>query len=185
MRLLFLHGPPAAGKLTTARALSSRVGYPVFHNHLVVDTLTTVFPFGSEPFIRLREQFWLQVFTEAARSGRSLVFTFAPEATVGAGFPTRAREVVEDQGGTVHFVRLAVGTTEQERRIGHPDRAEFHKLQDLETLRRLRGSDAPVEQPPVDLEIETDHSSPEQSASTIIERFALPLQAAAPRYPEG
>ena len=71
MELIFLHGPAAAGKLTTARALEALLGHPVFHNHLVVDTLTTVFPFGSEPFVRLREEFWLQVFTEAARSGRS------------------------------------------------------------------------------------------------------------------
>jgi cytidylate kinase len=55
--LVFLHGPAASGKLTVARALGDRVGFPVFHNHLVVDVLTTVFPFGSEPFVRLREQF--------------------------------------------------------------------------------------------------------------------------------
>ena len=39
MQLIVLHGPAAAGKLATARALERRVGYPVFHNHLVVDTL--------------------------------------------------------------------------------------------------------------------------------------------------
>jgi hypothetical protein len=27
----------------------------VFHNHLVVDLLTELFPFGSDPFVRLRE----------------------------------------------------------------------------------------------------------------------------------
>ena len=44
MELIFLHGTAAAGKLTTARALEAMLGYPVFHNHLVVDALTTVFP---------------------------------------------------------------------------------------------------------------------------------------------
>ena len=42
--LVFLHGPAAAGKLTTARELSGRLGFPVFHNHLVVDLLTTISP---------------------------------------------------------------------------------------------------------------------------------------------
>lgn len=56
MELVFLHGTAAAGKLSTARALDRLLSYPVFHNHLVVDTLTTVFPFGSEPFVRLREE---------------------------------------------------------------------------------------------------------------------------------
>jgi hypothetical protein len=44
--LVFLHGPAASGKLTVARALEAAVGFPVFHNHLVVDLLTTVFPPG-------------------------------------------------------------------------------------------------------------------------------------------
>lgn len=46
---MFIHGPAAAGKLTTARALSALTGLPVFHNHLVVDTLLTVFPRRSAP----------------------------------------------------------------------------------------------------------------------------------------
>ncbi|HEX8767073.1 MAG TPA: hypothetical protein VF714_01815, partial [Jatrophihabitans sp.] len=66
MNLIFLHGPAAAGKLTTAQALGNRLGYPVFHNHLTVDLLTTVFPFGSAPFTRLRALIWLAVFGEAA-----------------------------------------------------------------------------------------------------------------------
>lgn len=41
MKLIFLHGTAASGKLTTARALEVLLGYPVFHNHLVVDTLTS------------------------------------------------------------------------------------------------------------------------------------------------
>jgi hypothetical protein len=113
---------------TPSRAL---VGYPVFHNHLVVDALTTVFPFGSEPFVRLREQFWLQVFADAARAGRSLTFTFAPEATVPPGFPARARAAVESSGGKVRFVRLLVTDSEQERRVVNADRRQFHKLSDL------------------------------------------------------
>ena len=129
MELIFLHGTAAAGKLTIARALEALVGYPVFHNHLVVDALTTVFPFGSEPFVRLREQFWLQVFADAARAG--LTFTFAPEATVPPGFPARARAAVESPGGKIRFVRLLVTDSEQEWRVVNADRRQFHKLSDL------------------------------------------------------
>lgn len=184
MELIFLHGTAASGKLTTARALEARLGYPVFHNHLVVDALTTVFPFGSEPFVRLREQFWLQVFTDAARTARSLTFTFAPEATVPVGFPRRARASVEAAGGRVCFVRLVVTEQEQERRIGNADRRQFHKLTDLATLRRLRDQGGDVEQPPVDLEIDTGTTPPEASAALIADRFQLRPQEREPRYPE-
>jgi chloramphenicol 3-O-phosphotransferase len=184
MNLVFLHGTAASGKLTTARALEALVGYPVFHNHLVVDALTTVFPFGSEPFVRLREEIWLEVFTAAARSGRSLTFTFAPENTVEVGFPARARAAVEAAGGRVHFVRLLVSESEQELRIGSQSRRQFHKLTDLTTLRQLRGYRDDVEQPPVDLEVDTDTSTAEETAARIAERFHLTPQERLERYPQ-
>ena len=184
MELIFLHGTAAAGKLTTARALEAMLGYPVFHNHLVVDALTAVFPFGSEPFVRLREEFWLQVFTDAARTGRSLTFTFAPEATVQPGFPTRARARVESSGGRICFVRLIVSASEQERRIGNDDRKQFHKLTDLSTLRRLRDHRTDIEQPPVDLEITTDTTPAEESAALIADYFQLTPQERQQRYPQ-
>jgi len=184
MELIFLHGTAASGKLTTARALEVFLGYPVFHNHLVVDALTTVFPFGSEPFVRLREQFWLQVFTDAASTARSLTFTFAPEATVELGFPTRACDRVEAHGGRVCFVRLLVSRSEQERRIANEDRKQFHKLTDLNTLRRLRHYRTGIEQPPVDLEINTDTTTADESAALIADRFQLTPQQTMERYPE-
>jgi chloramphenicol 3-O-phosphotransferase len=181
--LVFLHGPAAAGKLTVARALEVRVGFPVFHNHLVVDLLTTVFPFGTEPFVRLREEFWTAVFADATRVGRSICFTFAPEATVQPGFPERVRGLVEANGGRVRFVRLRVSEREQERRIGLPERSEFHKLTSVETLRQLRNYGTGVEQPPTDLEIDTDRRSPTESAAAIASHFGLTAQDPALRYP--
>ena len=59
MKLVFLYGPPAVGKLTVGRELASRCGFPLFHNHLVVDALTPVFEFGSDAFVDLRERWWL------------------------------------------------------------------------------------------------------------------------------
>jgi hypothetical protein len=183
MEMLFLHGVAASGKLTTARALERLVGFGVFHNHLTVDMLTAVFPFGSEPFVRLREQFWTSVFADAARSERSITFTFAPENTVRHGFPDRARQVVEDAGGRIYFVRLVVSEAEQERRIGSDNRTQFHKLTDLHTLRGLRNYGDDVEQPPVDLQIDTDSSDAEQSAATIAAHFNLVAQTRLGRYP--
>jgi hypothetical protein len=184
VNLIVLHGPAAAGKLTTARALEALVGYPVFHNHLVVDTLTTVFPFGSAPFIELRERFWLDVVAAAAADDRSLIFTFAPEPTVPAGFPYRLRQAVEQAGGRAHFVGLTVGEAEQEARLVRPDRRAFHKLTDVATLRSLRvapGSGG--ERPPNDLEIDTETNCAETSARLIVTAFDLVPEEPAPRYP--
>lgn len=182
--LVFLFGPAASGKLTTARAVAARTGYPVFHNHLTVDLLTTVFEFGSEPFVRLREQIWLAVVSDAVRVGRSLVFTFAPERTVPAGFADRVRTTVEALGGRVASVELRVGEAEQERRITAEDRREFRKLSDLETLRALRRRADPVGQPSADLVSDTDASTADESATAIVRHFSLLPQDPVRRYPD-
>jgi hypothetical protein len=185
VNLIFLHGVAASGKLTTARALESEVGYPVFHNHLVVDLLTTVFTFGTRPFVELREQFWLAVVEESAREGRSLVFTFSPEATVLPGFAGRVVAAVVQHGGVVCFVRLTVGQVEQERRVADQARREFHKISDVSALRRVQrlSAAAQSEQPPVDLEVDTDISSAAETARSIVSRFGLRTQKPHERYP--
>ncbi len=177
MDLVFLYGPAAAGKLTTARALSSLTNLPVFHNHLVVDALLAVFPFGSPEFVRLRELYWMEAFREAAASGRSLVFTFTPEGTVPVGFAGRVTDLVGSLGGRVRFVRLRVSDAEQERRIENPDRRALKKLSSLETLLRLRSDPTDAVSAddvlPVDLDIDTESSSADATARTIVEAFGL------------
>lgn len=54
--VIFLHGPPAAGKYTIGRELARLTGWPLFHNHLVVDLLLGLFPFGSSAFVAHRER---------------------------------------------------------------------------------------------------------------------------------
>ena len=73
--LVYLYGPPAAGKLTIAERLAERNGWRLFHNHLTVNTITPVFDFGSPPFTEVLHRLRLDVFATAARSGVGLIFT--------------------------------------------------------------------------------------------------------------
>lgn len=175
MKLIFLYGPVASGKLTIARELAALTGFPVFHNHLVVDAVAAVFPFGSDAFVRLRERFWLDTFGAAAAAGRSLIFTFAPEPTVAADFPDRVRALIAAAGGEVLFVRLAVSPETQERRLGNPDRAAFGKLRSLDLLRELRTAFAACEaaMPAPALTVDTDRQSPGEAAGRIAGRIGL------------
>jgi len=56
MKLVFIYGLPAVGKLTVAKKLSKITGFPIFHNHLVIEMISPIFSFGSPGFIELREQ---------------------------------------------------------------------------------------------------------------------------------
>ena len=170
MDLVFIHGPAAAGKLTVARALAERTGLALFHNHLVVDAVGAVFPFGSAAFRHLREAFWLEVFDTAAVEGRSLIFTFAPEATVSPGFPEKAVSTVEGRGGKVRFIALTCPDAEQEARIEGASRAAFGKLKSAEQLKALREAGAfAYPDLPAELTLDTGELAPEESARRIAE----------------
>lgn len=173
MRLLFLYGPVASGKLTIGRIVSEKTGIPLFHNHLIVDAVAAVFPFGTEEFVSLRERFWMDVIAAAAKAGRSLIFTFAPEPTVAADFPARVSQLVEVAGGEVVYVALDVEAEEQERRLVDPARAAFGKLRSPDILRGLRTSMAACMQamPAPALRIDTAAVPPAEAAQAIVERL--------------
>jgi hypothetical protein len=174
MQLIFLYGHAAAGKLTVGRHLARLTGLPLFHNHLVVDAVGSLFPFGSVEFVRLREAWWLDAFAAAAKAGRSLIFTFAPEPSVAPTFPERVRALIEGGGGSVLFVALHVSPEDQERRLDAPSRSEFGKLRSLDLLRALRSSfDASLAaMPPAVLSIDTGITVPEDAARRIAELVA-------------
>jgi chloramphenicol 3-O-phosphotransferase len=168
MKLVFIHGAPAVGKLSVARDLAELTGFHLFHNHLTVDLVSSVFPFGSQPFVLLREQVWLSVFREAAINGVSLIFTFNPERTVRERFIEDTLDAVESAGGRVYFVELNCSQRELERRIENPSRKEFGKLRSLEQYRALETAGAfSFRKLPTGLSLDTTHSSPAQTAALI------------------
>jgi hypothetical protein len=179
MDLIFLHGAPAVGKLTVARELAQMTGLRLFHNHLIVDAITTVFDFGTEPFILLREQVWIAIFREAAKRNVSLIFTFAPERTVGPCFIQHTIDAVESAGGRVLFVALTCPMEELERRIESASRAAFGKLRSLALFRELKQTGAFAYPPLPDsgLSIDTSQMSPREAASTICHFFSLGKKA--------
>jgi hypothetical protein len=181
VKLIFLWGPAAAGKLTVARELGRLTGLPVFHNHLVVDALLERLPFGDPEFVRLRESMWMAGFETAARSGQSMIFTFQPEPTVRPGFAARVADMVSEAGGEVKFVRLVISREEQERRIANEDRKAFKKLVSLDLLRDLRDGfeQSEAEMPPADLVIDAEIDDPETAARRTAGAFGLGLLAPA------
>jgi hypothetical protein len=175
MELVFIHGPAAAGKLTVARELRAITGFGVFHNQLVVDALTPVFEFGSPEFVRLREELWLTVFREAARAGRSMIFTFVPEKTVRDSFMREAVNVVQAEGGRVLFAELTCPSSVQEERVEAQSRAEFGKIRSVKVLRELRESGAfdVTVMPDSGLKIDTSAVQPKDAARQICAFFWL------------
>ena len=141
MKLIFLHGMPGVGKLTVARELASLTGLRLFHNHLAVDLVLSLFEFGSQPFVQLRERIWLDTFAQACDAKLDgLIFTFAFEKTVREEFVPNVVKLVESQGSEVVFVNLYCEAAELERRLTDPARGKFGKLTSLELFRQLNSN---------------------------------------------
>lgn len=176
MQLIFLHGAPAVGKLTVARELAGLTGFRLFHNHLTVDLVSSLFPFGSESFIRLREQIWLAAFAEAARNGISLIFTFNPERTVRESFIQDTLDTIERAGGRVVFVELTCAEAELERRMEEPSRKEFGKLASVELYRSLKDAGAfDFSKLPDGLSFDATNHTPAATAEAIAQAIMRPF----------
>jgi adenylate kinase len=176
MKLVFLHGLPGVGKLTVARELAGLTGFRIFHNHLTVDLVESMFEFGSQPFVELRETIWLAAFKQAVEAKLpGLIFTFAFDRSVRASFIGNVRNIVEANGGEVLFVELKCSPEELERRITHPSRQKFGKLNSLELFHELSAAGAFVDPgiPAERLVVETTKVSATETARLIVENLGL------------
>src|SRR5947207_14572726 len=75
MKLLFLHGAPAAGKLTVAKALLAMVPGWLFDNHAAIDLARTIFDFGAPGFWDLEGNVGYSAIEAAAQHGVELLVT--------------------------------------------------------------------------------------------------------------
>ena len=176
MKLIFLHGLPGVGKLTVADELAKLTGFKNFHNHLTVDLVESVFEFGSQSFVELREKVWLAVFSQAVAANLDgLIFTFALDRSVRGIFIENTREVIESSGGEVLFVELRCSTEELERRIEHPSRRGFGKLSSVGRFRELKEAGAFVDPgiPAERLVVDTTELPASDAAGLIVSKLGL------------
>jgi hypothetical protein len=170
MKLLFLYGRPAVGKLTVARAVAALTGGRLFHNHLAVNLALSVYDFGTPGFVELREQIWTAVFTRSLADRLPLlIFTFNPENSVPQRFIDWLFAAVDAAAGEVIAVELVAGEEEIEARLGSESRRREGKTLDAKTYRDLRARgvfDTPVIPAPR-LRLDTGKLSPAQAAERI------------------
>ena len=177
MKLVFIYGPPAAGKLTVATELGRLTSYAVWDNHLSIDGLLPVFPFGSPSLNRLAEQIRVAVLDEAARTDIDVIFTFVFAHPEDIGYVERLLSAVEAHGGSVCLVQLTCTAEEQERRVVSADRARRQKTRSVERVREWNEQMdllTPVPGRP-SLTIDTMVTPADESARQIAEHYGLPV----------
>ena len=176
MRLVFLYGPPGVGKLTVAGELSSTTGIPLFHNHLTVDCVASVFQRGTPSFGRLISHFRREVFAEAASVGVDLIFTYVYAHPVDHPDVLAMTAPVLAGGGVVQYVQLSCAREVLLERVQAESRRAFRKLADPEAMRRLLETydlATPIPLVP-SLRLDTTDLPPAAAATQIVAHYALP-----------
>lgn len=176
MRLVFLYGPPAAGKLTIAKELEKLCGYRVFHNHLTVDLTEIAFDIGTEEATAFSSKLRLEVFEEAAKQGRDgLIFTFCYAREKDDAFVKDIQDLIGRYGGDVCFVQVYCSVGALMDRVGDASREVFRKVRSREGLQRMMDEAELFEAIPFveSLSIDTTGTPPKEAARIIREHYHL------------
>jgi hypothetical protein len=175
MKPVFIHGAPAAGKLTTARALLDRVSGRLFDNHAAIDVARTVFEFGTPEFWQLVQATRVLVLESASERGLPLlVMTFVYVDPTDLPTFEQFESVVQRRGGQLLPVFLQCSVDEVVRRVRNNDRVMRNKMISEESARDFMEKHrvGPVPRPNC-LVLDSEAGSAAVNAQEIIRHYAL------------
>ena len=176
MKLIFIYGPPAAGKLTVARELSKITGYKLFHNMLTVDLAQAVLDWNDKNFGELTTKYRLTTFKEAAKAKVvGIIFTYAYAPKIDDAFVKKVIRQIKADKGKIYFIQIHAKKEELLNRVGSDSRKEFKKLVDKSILeKQLDKRDQYAKIPFVEtFSVDTTHISPNKAAKMIKEHYRL------------
>jgi DNA repair photolyase len=174
MRLVFIYGP-ASGKLTIATELAKLTGFKLFHNHVSIQFVQSIFDFGTKPFWRLTGKYRLEMIEEAAKEGIDTIFTFVYSKGEDDKFVKRILQRVRSNGGQVYLVRLYCDREELARRVRSSQRRRMGKVGTVKMLSDLfRRYKLDLEVPfQRGLSIDITNRTPRSAAKSIARHYKL------------
>ncbi len=177
MKFVILYGPPAVGKLTTALELSKITGFKVFHNHLSVDIVKSLYAFGEPKFWTLVRTIRELFIKSVSEDGIDTIFTFVYDAGEDDELVNKYLSLVETNGGEVLLVQLTTSPDVLKERVAENSRKKFQKMSSPESLERWLKQYKLFNQIPErqSLTIDNTHISPQEVALQIAKHFQLPI----------
>lgn len=175
MKLIFLYGPPASGKLTIAEKLSTETGIPLFHNHLSRDLVKSIYGDSTRQHYGLVDQIRYDVLDYCSKNGTDLIFTYVYEGEKGDDEDIKKfTEIITQNQGTVSFIELTANREDLIERANNESRKKHQKLVDPEKMARItedmdKYSIRFIEP----LKINTSELMPGEAVSRIVEEFSL------------
>lgn len=173
MRLLFIYGPPASGKLTIAEILSKNTGIPLFHNHLSRDIVKDIYKDKLQDHYKLVDKIRFDVFDYCSKNNTDLIFTYVYGGKEDDANVRDFIQAVENNRGEVVFVELSANREDLIHRVNNESRKKYKKLTDPVTLGEIiedMSNSIPFASP---LKINTSELDAHESANLIAENLGL------------
>lgn len=174
MKLIFIYGPPASGKLTIAEKLSELTKIPVFHNHHSRDIVKDIYGDNLMKHYSLVDKIRYDVMEYCVQNNTSLIFTYV---YVGPEDDAKVKgfvKTIESNGGQVLFVELTADASDLIDRVDNDSRKRYKKLLDKKIMTELTENLSIFTIPYVEsLKISTSNTDPAQSADIIATKLDL------------
>lgn len=176
MNLVFIYGPPAAGKFTVGSEVSQLTGFKFFHNHLTVDYVRNLFSDDHVLYSELLQEIRLAYLTSAARANIDMVFTLAYSGEIDDEWVAKIVDAVEENDSRVCFIQLNAPEEVLLERVGNESRVNMNKISTRERLQISFDTRDHFDSVKYDdiLKIDTSKTSATDSARQIASYFGLP-----------
>ena len=183
MKLVFLIGDAAVGKMTVGQELMKQTGLRLFHNHMMIEPVIEIFgAFNGHATQQLREVIFHE-FSKSDNKGMIFTYLWAFDMQSDWDYVAHVSDIFRQQGAEIYYVEL-IAPQEVRLQRNETDNRLAHKAskRDLEASRaRLLRDDAnyrcvslPGEIPFENyLRIDNSEISAETAAKMIREHFAL------------
>ena len=173
MKVIFLYGPPASGKLTIAKKLAEKTGISLFHNHLTFDLAEVLYEPFTQPFYDYCADLRLDVFGDAKLAHQDLIFTFFYIPPDDDNFVNKIINIAGEDN--VKFVKIEASSDTLLNRVENKDRAKYSKINSKSVLTRYLKENNWSEsiEKTNSLIISTDNLTPDEAVQKIIEEYDL------------
>jgi shikimate kinase len=174
MKLIFIYGPPASGKLTVAEKLSEATGIPLFHNHLSRDIVKDIYGDELMQHYDLVRKIRFDILEYCANNNADLIFTYVYAGSDDDNNVRDFTNIIKTNRGKVLFVELTANVEDLMDRVDNDSRKRFKKLTDKEIMAKLSENMSKFSIPYVEsLKINTSDLSSEEAASLIVNELHL------------
>jgi len=106
LKLLFLIGDAAVGKMTVGQELMKLTGLRLFHNHMTIEPVIEIFGYyESKTISKLREVIF-EEFSKSNNEGLIFTYMWAFDQQSDWDYVQHVTDMFEEQGADVYYVEL-------------------------------------------------------------------------------